>query len=75
MKDYHELYLKCDVLLLADVFEKFRNNSLKNYGLCPCHYLSKPGLSQDAMLKMTRIELELIPDPEMYIFFEKGRRG
>ena len=45
MKDYHELYLKCDVLLLADVFEKFRNNSLKNYGLCPCHYLSKPGLS------------------------------
>ena len=40
MKDYHDLYLKCDVLLLADVFEKFRNNSLKNYGLCPSHYLS-----------------------------------
>ena len=40
MKDYHDLYLKCDVLLFVDVFEKFRNNSLKNYGLCPSHYLS-----------------------------------
>ena len=57
VKDYHNLYLKCDVLLLADVFEKFRNNSLKNYGLCPSHYLSAPGLSWDAMLKMTKIEL------------------
>ena len=39
MKYYHDLYLICDVLLLADVYEKFRNNSLKNYGLCPSHYL------------------------------------
>ena len=38
MKDYHNLYLKCDALLLADVFEKIRNNSLKNYGLCPGHW-------------------------------------
>ena len=45
MKDYHNLYLKCDVFLLADVFEKFRNNNLKNYGLCQIHYLSAPGLS------------------------------
>ena len=48
MKDYHDLYLKRDVLLLADVFEKFRNNSLKNYGLCPSYvqiYLNAPGLS------------------------------
>ena len=45
MKDYHDLYLKRDVLLLADVFEKFRNNSLKNYGLCLSHYLSVPALS------------------------------
>ena len=43
MKDYHDLYLKCDVLLLADVFEKFRNNILKNYRLCPSNYLSTPG--------------------------------
>ena len=44
MKDYHNLYLKCGVLLLADVFEKFKNNSLKNYRLCPSHYLSVPAL-------------------------------
>ena len=69
------LYLKCDVLLLACVFEIFRNNSFKNYGLCTTHFLSVPGLSWDAMLIMTKIKLELISDPEMYIFFEKGRRG
>ena len=51
LKDYHDLYLKCDISLLADVFEEFRNNSLKNYGLCPSHYLTAPGLSWDAMLK------------------------
>ena len=45
MKDYHDLHLKWDVLLLADVFEKFRNNSLTNYGLCPSHYLSAPVFS------------------------------
>ena len=75
MKNYHNLYLKCDVLSEADVFEKFRNNSLKNYGLCPSHYLRAPGLCWDTMFKMTKIELELIPDPGMFIFFEKGARG
>ena len=75
MKDYHGLYLKCNVLLLADVFEKFRNKNLKNYGLCLSHYLSATGLNLDPMLKMTKIELELIPDLDMYIFFEKGARG
>ena len=40
MKAYHGLYLKCDVLLLAGVFERYRNNSLKNYGLCPSRYLT-----------------------------------
>ena len=72
MKDYHNLHLKCYVLLLADVFEKFRNNNLKNYKLCPSHYLIAPGLNWDAMLKMANIELELIPNPDMDIFFEKG---
>ena len=51
--------------MLCDVFEKIRNNSLKNYGLCPSHYLSVPALSWDAMLNMTKVELELIPDPDM----------
>ena len=74
MKDYHDLYLKCDVLLLADVFEKFRSNSLKNYGLCSSHYLSAPALSWDAILNITKVELKLIPDPDIYIFFEKGTR-
>ena len=75
MKDYDDLYLKCDVLLLADVFEKFRNNSFKNYGLCPSHYLSAQALSWDAMLNMTKLKLELISNSDMYIFFEKGMRG
>ena len=65
MKDFLDLHLKCDVLLLADVFEKFRNNSLQNYGLCPSHYFSASGLSWDAMLKITKIELELFPDPDL----------
>ena len=54
MRDYHDLYLKCDVLLLADVFEESRNNSLKNYGLCPNHYLIAPSLIWDAMLNMMK---------------------
>ena len=75
MKDYHNLYLKCDVVLSADVFGKFKNNSLKNYGLCPSHYLSAPGINCDAMLEMTKIKLELISDPNMCIFLETGTRG
>ena len=74
IKDYYKLYLKCDILLLADAIEKFRNNSLKNYGLCPSHYLSAPGLSWETMLKVTKIKLELIPDPDMYIFWERYKR-
>ena len=58
MGDYHDHYLKRDVLLLADVFEKFISTCLKYYELDPCHYFSSPGLSWDAMLKMTKIELE-----------------
>ena len=65
MKNYNDLYLRCDILSLANVFENFRNTSLKNYVLYPSHYLSVPGLSWDAMLKKTKIELELIPDHDM----------
>ena len=75
MKDYHDLYLTCDVFLLADAFEKFRNNSSKNYGLCPRLYLSAPGLRWDEMFKMTKIKLERFIDADMYIFFEKDTRG
>ena len=66
LKDYHNFYLKCDVLSLADVLEKFRNDSLTNYGLCPSHYLSAPGSSWDVTLKIIRVELELMKDPESY---------
>ena len=55
MKDYHDLCLKCDALLLADVFEKFRNYSFKSSGLCSSHYLNAPVLSWDAMLNMTKV--------------------
>ena len=65
MKDYLVFYLKYDVFLLANVFEKSRNNSLKNYESCPSHSLSAQGLIWEATLKMTKIELELIPDPNM----------
>ena len=75
IKDCHYLYSKCDVLLLADVFEKFRNHSFKNYGLFPIHYLSALVLSRDAMFKMTKVELELTANLDMYIFFEKYIRG
>ena len=69
-KDYHNHYLKKDVLLLADVSEDFINKCLKYYGLDPCHYLSSPGLSWDAMLKMTKVELEKISDADMHLFIE-----
>ena len=55
MGDYHDLYLKTDILLLADVFEKFINTCLDYYELDLCHYFTSPGLSSDAMLKMTGI--------------------
>ena len=62
MKDYHDFYLKCDVLLLAHAFENFRNSHCKSYGICPSHYLSASDLSWDAMLNMTKKEVEFISD-------------
>ena len=74
MGDYHDHYLKKDVLLLADVFEKFIDTCLKFYGLDPCHYFSSPGLSWDAMLKMAGVKLEKTSDIDKYLFIEKGLR-
>ena len=73
--EYHDLYLKYDVLLLCDVFEKFIDTCLEHYGLDPCHYFSSPGLAWDAMLKMSGVRLCLIDDVDMHFFIEKGMRG
>ena len=67
MGNYHDHYLKKDVLLLADVFEKFIDTCLKFYGLDPCHYFSCPGLSWEAMLKMTGVKLEKISLTSTYL--------
>lgn len=75
LKDYHDLYLKTDVLLLADVFEEFRKVCMTNYKLDPAHYVSAPQLSWDAMLKMTECNLELISDSEMYRMLDNSLRG
>ena len=70
-----DLYLKTDVLLLCDVFEKFISVCLKDYGLDPSHYNSSPSLSWDSMLKMTGIQLEKINNIDVHLFLEKGMRG
>ena len=75
MRDYHDLYLKSDVLLLSDVFENFRDVCLDNYRLDPIFYYTAPGLAWDACLKITKVELELLHDYDMLMMVEKGIRG
>ena len=74
MGKYHDLYLKT-VLLLCDVFEKFINVCLSDYGLDPSHYFSSPGLAWKSMLKMTGVRLEKIDNIDVHVFLEKGMRG
>lgn len=73
--EYHDLYMKSDVLMLADVFESFRDVCFSKYGLDSCHYYTAPGLSWDSMLKMTKVKLELLTDYEKHMFIELGMRG
>ena len=73
--EYHDLYVRSDTLLLADVFENFRNACLKNYELDPAHFVSLPGLAWQACLKKTNVELELITDYDMLLMIEDGIRG
>ena len=75
IRDYHDLYLKSDVLLLADVFENFRKTCLKHYNLDPAHYYTSPGLAWDACLKETGQQLQLLHDYDMLMMFERGIRG
>ena len=71
ISDYHNYYLKKDVLLLLDVFEKFISRSLEIYKLDPSHYFSSPGVNWNAMLKITQVKLELISDIGMHLFIER----
>ena len=73
--DYHDLYLKTDVTLLADVIQTFRRACMNAYKLDPLNYYTAPGLSWDALLKYTAIELELLTDYDQHLFIEKGMRG
>ena len=75
MGEYHDIYLATDVLLLADVFEAFRETAIDNYHLDPTHYVSLPGFAWDALLKMTNIKLDVISDYDMYLMIEAGIRG
>ena len=73
--EYHDPYLKTDVILLANVFKAFRKVCLKNYRLDPAHFYIAPGLAWKACLKKPRIRLELLLDPDMLLIFERGIRG
>ena len=73
--EYHDLYVQSDILLLADVFENFRDKCIKIYELDPAHFLSAPGLAWQVCLKKARVKLELLTDNDMIMMVEKGIRG
>ena len=73
--EYHDLYVQSDTLLLADVFEKFRETCVEIYQLDPAHFLSAPGLAWQACLKKANIKLELLTEYDMLLMFEEGSGG
>ena len=75
LDEYHDLYVQCDTLLLAGVFENFRDKCIEIYELDPAHFLSAPGLAWQVCLKKTKVELELLTDIDMLLMVEKGTRG
>ena len=75
LDEYHDLYVQNDTLLLADVFENFRDMCFKEYELDPAHFLSLPGLAWQACLKKTNVELELLTDYDMLLIVQEGIRG
>ena len=75
LADYHDLYVQSDTLLLADVFENFRNMCIKVYELDPANFLSAAGLAWQACLKRAEVKLELLTDADMLLMVEKGIRG
>ena len=75
LRDYHDLYLQKDVILLVNVFEAFRNTCLEHYKQDPAHFYTSPGLAWKDCSKKTRVRLELLTDPDMLLMFEGGIRG
>ena len=75
LDEYHDLYVRSDTLLLADIFVNFRQSCLENYELDPAHFVSLPGLAWQACLKKTNVELELLTDYDMLLMIEEGIRG
>ena len=73
--DYHDFYVQSDALLLADVFENFRDKCIEIYELDPAHFLSSSGLAWQACLKKTKVELELLTNMDMLLMAEKGTRS
>ena len=73
--EYHDLYLKTDVILLANVFKTFRDTCLEHYKLDPAHFYTSPGLAWKACLKKTGVKLELLTDPDMLLMFEHRIQG
>ena len=72
--EYHDLYLKTVVVLLANMYEVFRDTCLQHYKLDPAHFYMSPGSAWKACLKCTGIRLELLTDPDMLLMFERGIR-